>query len=527
MEEVKSDKNLKEGDAVKEKNLTELSGGENSPKEAEDKKEPAKEEKKVPPFVTYGGEVAIKEEDNIAYYKTRYTFLSATFKLLGRFDKSGRYLIGDDIKRELLAMPKEIAHSTLESYKAVNTFYGKEFNFYIEITKQQEGRAKASLFIEENVDRTLACESLKTRVADYIDSDDEEFRIKVRKVFNLLEFAPPVDEFNFPNIAVLMQNYLDLDIVVGELFDVASQIFLLRILKLLEETPQGREIIARYKALLRGDEDKYERKFTYLRMLLERVIDDYGGFEKLPIKQEDKKKLTDDLNLPLKNLKKQTQSAGAPKIEEGEKGAEGGSKSSDKAPSKSSAKAPAKKPAKKPTKKAAAKKGGKKPAKKKGGKNDKKEKKVDLQLVFYSGGGDDGKSSTSDDAPSGDKTIQKDTTIPQKTVIEKPSDKPLDVVIDVQMWNKMQTLENDGVMVEKPKKAGGGGDINMWDDANIFDKDSVGLEKIPHAKQEENLNDIFDINITKTLKTNEITLANPPEQRGFDSYFDDFDIERE
>ena len=367
-------------------------------------------EEAKPPFVVYGGEVSIEDEEYKAYYKTRYRFLTAMFKLVSKFDSKGRYIISEDVKRELLKMPKEIISSSENEYKAKNLFFGKEFVFKIELTSLEDGNAKATLFLEENVDKTLSPDQITSSIAQYVDKDDDEFRIKVRRVFNLVDVAMPLSEFEYPNLAVTMQNALDIDLVVGDLFDVASQMFLVRLLKLLEESEEGREILNKYKSLLNGDEDKYQRKYTYLRMLLERVIDEHGGYEKLGLDEKKKKQLANDLMLSIQNLKKKAQEqAGVMEVK-------GGEPQKKVEPKKN---APAKKPAKKPSKGGGKAKGGKD---KKGGKGKKsKAKEVKITpIVFYieEGGKEDIPEKDGNSKPEEKRIAGED-----KNVIEKPENK--------------------------------------------------------------------------------------------------------
>lgn len=398
-----------------------------------------KKEDALPPFVTYGGDVTIKENDNIFYYKTRYRFLTATFKLVGKFDSKGRYIVADDVKRELIKIVKEIESVSEDEYKASISYFGKEFRFVVKMVALEDGKSKATLYLEEYVGKALKEEYIVTKIADYVDKNDDEFRIKVRKVFSLSDVALVINEFEVPNLTVIMQNALDIDLVVGDLFDIASQIYLLRLLKLLEETPEGREIIAKYKSLLDGSENNFERKFTYLRMILERVIDDNGGFENLKLKKEDKKKLTDDLLLSIQNLKKQAKDQGTPVVEAQNKVAD------KKAPA---PKAPAKKPAKKPEKK------GKKPKKPEKKKAKKAEKAKDgSPIVFYIDGDKTEPSKTAgksgSDKPSGEgKKPETKTPAPTKGTPET-MEKTLDFDIDVTDGKKSTAFEFEELELER------------------------------------------------------------------------------
>ena len=472
--------------------------GEAKAESADKKGEEKKEE--VPPFVTYGGDVTIKEADNIFYYKTRYRFLTATFKLVGKFDSKGRYIVSDDVKRELIKLVKEIDFASEDEYRASISYFGKEFRFLVKITPLNDGKSKASLYMEEYVGKSLKEEYLVTKIADYVDKNDDEFRIKVRKAFSLSDIAIAINEFEVPNITVIMQNALDVDLVVGELFDMASQIYLLRLLKLLEETPEGREIIAKYKSLLDGSENAFERKFTYLRMLLERVIDDNGGFEVLGLKKEDKKKLVNDLLLSIQNLKKQAKDQGGAIVE--------AQKKADDKKQAGATKAPAKNPGKKPDKK------GKKPDKK--GKKDKKKKDKDSDkksspIVFYI---DDAK-------PAPAKTVEKAGSTrpapagkqPEKVVAPEPSASakprnPKNDFLDFEIFSGTGTVVK--TTNSKPQVAGNGNDgkATMGEEieSSIKGKTQTGIHEKTPEPSETNLPSEANEKMDATFYVNDIEM---------------------
>ena len=268
-------------------------------------KEPelAKQEEKkveVKPYKVFGQDFSLLNPEIIDYYKTRMKMMAIKYKLVGRVNNSGQYQIRDDVRYDLVKMEKEIEENAENYYKAMALYMKKHFIFNIKIEQMEDGRGKASLYLSEYIDNFLGLEYVVSHIADYIDVFDDEFRIKVRKAFNLVDVATKVDDFAVPNLAVVMQDCFDLELVVGGLYDMASQIYVMRLLKALEEAgPAGAEVTAKYRELLAGSKDiEINEKFRYTsyKALLDRAIDELGGYEKLPVPPETLQSIMKDIN---------------------------------------------------------------------------------------------------------------------------------------------------------------------------------------------------------------------------------------
>ena len=263
------------------------------------------QEKPKPTYRMYERDFSISDCDLFDYYKTRMKMLVMHFMLVGRFDEEGRYKIREDIKYDLVKMYKEIEDSGEDFYRASTQYMGKFFYFNVKIEQIEDGKAKASLMLSEFVDDFLEEPYIVSHIADFIDVYDEHFRVKVRQAFNMYDVAMTNDDARISALAVLMQDEYDINEYVGGLYDLASQIYLMRMLKLLESGGEvGQKIIARYKelALDVSEDDKEKHKFTRQKALLDRAIDEFGGLEKLPVDANELKSIVVEINKSVKAI---------------------------------------------------------------------------------------------------------------------------------------------------------------------------------------------------------------------------------
>lgn len=283
--------------------------------QVEEKKETQEKEIKVQPYKIYGCDFSITDPDYIDYYKTRFKIMAIKYNLVGRVNDKGIYVIPNDVKSDLVRMSKEIEDMGEDYYYASNVYMKKYFYFKIELTMLEDNKAKASLYLMEKVDDFLEEEFITTHIADYIDDYNEQYRIKLRQKFNLVDVAVPISDMVVPNLAVVMQDNYDIGLFVGGLYDIASQIYLLRMLKLLESGGEnGQAILARYKQLLislQGKIDKEKYKNTMLKSLLDRAIDEYGGLEKLRMDKVLIKQAINEINGSIKAIDKAQKRPGA------------------------------------------------------------------------------------------------------------------------------------------------------------------------------------------------------------------------
>ena len=257
-------------------------------------------------YQVYDKDITLSDSDIIDYYKTRYKMLAMRFMLVGRFDDKGRYIIKDEIKYDLIAMYKEISDSGEDFYKASCRFFKKDFYFDIKISMLEEGKAKASLYLSEYVEDYMDDDCIVSHIADFVDVFDEHFRVKVRQAFNLVDAAITNEELKVPNLAVLMQDAYDINKYIGGLYDLASQIYVMRMQKLLESGDQTcHDILKRYKELSLNDEEMQrdeKHKFSRQKALLDRAIDEKGGLEKLNVNKEGLKNVIGEINKSVKAI---------------------------------------------------------------------------------------------------------------------------------------------------------------------------------------------------------------------------------
>lgn len=270
--------------------------------------EPTKENEKVEikPYKVFGQDFSLSDPDLIDYYKTRMKMMAIKYRLVGRVNSQGQYKIPDSIRYDLVGMEKEIEENGEDYYKAIALYMKKHFYFRIKIVPIEGGKAKASLYLSEYIEDFLGLEYIVSHIADFTDVYDDNFRIKLRKAFNLVDVATKVDDTAVPDLAVVMQDCFDLELVVGGLYDMASQIFVMRLLKALEEGGEaGAKVLAKYRELLAKSKDiEINDKFRYshYKALLDRAIDELGGYEKIGLDPKVLQAIMKDINGTVKAI---------------------------------------------------------------------------------------------------------------------------------------------------------------------------------------------------------------------------------
>ena len=208
------------------------------------------------PYNVFGRDFSVTTPKMVEYYKDRMRMMALKYKLVGRVDDNGLYVITRDIRLDLINMKKGIEEQGDDYYKASALYMKKYFNFSIKLTMTDEGKAKASLYLIEFVGENTDEQYIYSHIADFVDDFNDEFRIKLRRAFNLYDVEVKNDDFNIPNLAVMMQDLFDIDMYIGGLYDMASQIYVIRMLKLLEGGGAAeKQILAKYRELV----EKYEK----------------------------------------------------------------------------------------------------------------------------------------------------------------------------------------------------------------------------------------------------------------------------
>lgn len=307
---------------------------------------------KLEPYKVFDCDFEVTDPDYVEYYKTRNKIMILENQLVGNITSKGTYVISNEIKKDLVNMKKEIEDSTDEYFLASIMFMKKNFYFKVEISKIDGGKARAGLYLVENTSYFLKSQYLVSHIADFEDDFDSQFRVKVRKVFNLFDVPQLVQDTEVGELAVRMQSLIDEEILLGGLYNISSQIYIMRMLELLSNYGElGQEIITNYKTLASEVGTEEENYYTILKAMLDRSIDEKGGLEQLTQKKDEVKSIVKEINSTVKKINNVQNKPGAVEAIKTEK-AKKEEKKDEKKADKKSAKKPAKKPAKKSAKKA-------------------------------------------------------------------------------------------------------------------------------------------------------------------------------
>lgn len=259
---------------------------------------------KIDPYKVFGRDFSLTDPDYITYYKTKLKMMAIQYKLVGRVNAKGEYSIPAAVKKDLINMFKEIEDMDDDWYKASAVYMKLYYYFDVKLTLDGD-KAKASLYLSEYVGDCLEEEYIVSHIADFTSDFDEEFRIKVRKAFNLVDVAVPMSDVQVPSLAVVRQDAFDLELLIGGLYDIASQIYIMRMLKALESAgEEGKIIIKRYKELSANKDEILTDAHanTRLKALLDRAIDENGGLEKLGRKYPPIKGVVLEMNSSIKSI---------------------------------------------------------------------------------------------------------------------------------------------------------------------------------------------------------------------------------
>ncbi|MCM1324943.1 MAG: hypothetical protein NC218_12600 [Acetobacter sp.] len=294
---------------------------------------------------------------SIDYYHHYIKQLIRSNRLVGVIDDDGEYDIPEKIKRDLVKMEKEIADPNPFYYTLITVYMKKTFNFHLEVEEQENDMASATLYLTENIEGHETVKFVKTFIASVILPYDAEFVPKIRKIFNMVDTVSKVDDTGIPALSVLMQRYFDDDLVFEDIEELGSQIYIIRMLKLLETAgPVGEKIIKEYKKVASKIETKKKGSYSKLRKQLDLLIFENGGFPVLGKLKEELLKPLKEYNDTIKKVEKSQENVGKV-VGDGKKKETATEKKTDSKPASSGG---GSKPAvKAPPKKSNANKGGK------------------------------------------------------------------------------------------------------------------------------------------------------------------------
>lgn len=339
----------------------------------------------VKPVTVFGKNTILTEKEDIAYYMNWIREIRIQNQLIGNISMNGTYQIPEKLRRELVKMEKEAVDLSPSYYIALSVYMKKTFNFAVEVEVLEDGRACASLFLNEVVQDVEGVSSLRTFIAKTIEPFDGQFESVVCAKFHIVDTPKSIQETDIPEITIELQDQLDDWLYMEEIDDIGSQIYVMRLLKELQSAgPVGQKIVADYKAAILKNkvDEKAKGIHIKLRRLLDEIIEKNGGLDQLPISKEVLRQPKKEFNVTMRKVQAAKQAA-SPVAANEVKGKIAGKATTAAAKSAGAVKAAAK-PAK-------GKQAGKKPAKAKkkatkadkAVKKDKKDKKVSAS---YPGG---------------------------------------------------------------------------------------------------------------------------------------------
>ena len=287
--------------------------------------ETQEEKKEIKTFKLFSSDEVFSDPVVIDYLKICLREFCDANHLVGKFRDDGKYYLQNDIKKDLVQMEKEIALVEEGVFYASNSYMNKNFNFKIVVEKLAENKARAILYLIEDYLDGQQRGQFSTFVASFEEVINGDFNIKVKTAFNLVDSAGDLHETDIPQVAILLHGQKENGIFLDELIELGSQIYVLRMLELLEKAGEkGQEILTDFKEAqkkMEEEESKEEKpdqkkkskkdividmsvnkKYTKLRKILDQSIQKHGGYEKLPIKKEDLQKNLKTFVEPVKKV---------------------------------------------------------------------------------------------------------------------------------------------------------------------------------------------------------------------------------
>lgn len=237
----------------------------------------------------WGEERILTSQDEIDYYHEYIKQVLIKNKLVGSVSDSGNYNLKDRVKRDLVKMPKEEVDTCPGYYLAMAVYMKKTFNFVVDIEYSEDDIATASLYLNEAVSDYPPIKSLRSFVAKVVLPVDNNLQDKIFEAFNISKTVRNVKDTDVPFLAVQMQEQLDKELLLDEVSDLGSQIYIMRMLKVLSKGGKvGEEIVEQYKKEIEKNKLDVNKKgsYTKLHRILDEVIEKNGGLVTIPLDRE-------------------------------------------------------------------------------------------------------------------------------------------------------------------------------------------------------------------------------------------------
>lgn len=237
-------------------------------------------EKKVTPVRIFGSDKVLTEPEDIAYYRAGLEEFGAVNKLLGEIDDDGEYFISEDIRKNLAQLPKELLREDDDTIDATSRIMAKDMYFTIELDQDGDMQV-ASLYLTEMVHGYGELTSIRTFVAKYELPTIAGFGQKAKSAFNVQPIISDIPEGQYIDLVMRIQDQIDYALCLEDIVDLASQIYVLRVLALLESKGEkGQEIIKQYNREVKDkglNKPSVRHRYATLRKILDAKIENAGG----------------------------------------------------------------------------------------------------------------------------------------------------------------------------------------------------------------------------------------------------------
>ncbi len=250
--------------------------------------------------------------DDIAFFSQELYLLKLENKLLGDYDSTGKYALPKEILKNLTDLKKTLVKKEQDDLYLKAESLNHEFRFVVKFVMPNKTQKVAQLFLIETLTSLmLAGKEISSLVSNYIDDNDAFFEEKYKKVFNIVPDSEDGKKEENETIAKALLEKLKFENKVFVNFLLQSRlkdkIYVEKLLKSLAKDTTGHIVLKKYEALLAkygeslkpGDKNYYRR----LKQILDEVL------------EEERKTLSNNLNLLIIRLRQSYVKASAPIVE--------------------------------------------------------------------------------------------------------------------------------------------------------------------------------------------------------------------
>ncbi len=249
----------------------------------------------------HGSGEVLENPSLIDYYRLHQIDEIYFNKLLGDFNAEGKYNIDADVKKALIKVRKLITEVTEEKYVAISEFKYVGLNFMVKYWQGENNQGIANLYLIERLDG----DELTTFVAQYISEYNQEFKMRVKTAFNLLNDIEDFEDEYSQQIDALCQARAEKHAEREYVVEIQSEFYIKELLRMLEEGgEQAQKVAEEFKPIMNQKlaEENKSGVFSKLRIKLDKIIIKHGGFNALTKENPDFVKVSQIFTKPIKRF---------------------------------------------------------------------------------------------------------------------------------------------------------------------------------------------------------------------------------